>query len=317
MAFTSMFSNTDIWSLPVSADEGQVTGRLERLTDNPAEENWPFVTSDGGRLVYASTRKGNSHIWLMDLSSGRETQLTAGPGWEVYPVIDPTGSFVAYSHGNASTFTEVRLQQIGDTIGKTLWKRNSGWGPVGDWSPGGGEILFTDVHAGAALPIWALDVAAEKAVIVLEHPEKYLFQGHFTPDGLWIAFNATSGAGQTRSEIFLAPYRKGHPTPEIEWIPVTDGWGWDDKPRWSPDGSLLYFTSDRDGFRCIWKQKLEPRSKVPAGDPQPLHHFHNARRSPMHQGLAALEMSVAHDKIILNLGDETGNIWISELEERR
>ena len=223
---------------------------------------------------------------------------------------------MADTHGKRSPGGEVRLQPIHETTGKTLWKRNSNEWPVWDWSPGGGEILFTDVHAGAAIPIWALDVAAARAVVVLQHPEKYLFQGHFAPDGLWIAFNATSGAGQTRSELFIAPYRKGHQTPESGWIPVTDGWGGDDKPRWSPDGGLLYFTSDRDGFRCIWKQKLDPRSKRPAGEPQPLHHFHNARRSPMHQGLAALEMSVARDKIVLNLGEETGNIWIAELEER-
>ncbi len=48
----------------------------------------------------------------------------------------------------------------------------------------------------------------------------------------------------------------------------------------------------------------------------PDYHFHNAHRSPMHQGLAALEMSVARDKIVLNLGEETGNIWLAELEER-
>ena len=38
-------------------------------------------------------------------------------------------------------------------------------------------------------------------------------------------------------------------------------------PIWSPDGNLLYFLSERDGFRCIWGQKLDPASKRPLGAP--------------------------------------------------
>jgi len=186
-----------------------------------------------------------------------------------------------------------------------------------DWSPDGGVIAFSpDVPDGVAIPVWTLVIASGESTAALAHPEKSLFQAHFAPDGRWITFNATSGAGQTRSEVFIAPYRKGRQTPESEWIAVTDGWGWDDKPRWSPDGNIVYFTSDRDGFRCIWMQRLDPQAKRPVGDPTALYHFHSARRSPMNLGLGGLEMSVTRDKIVLNLGEQTGNIWLAELEER-
>jgi hypothetical protein len=59
------------------------------------------------------------------------------------------------------------------------------------------------------------------------------------------------------------------------------------------------------------------RRQLVLGAGRPLQHFHNARRSPMHQGLSALEMSVARERIALNLAEETGNVWIAELEERR
>ena len=54
---------------------------------------------------------------------------------------------------------------------------------------------------------------------------------------------------QTR--IWVAPVDRAASDPKT-WIPVTSGEWWDDKPRWSPAGSLLYFMSHRDGFRCIW-----------------------------------------------------------------
>jgi hypothetical protein len=53
-------------------------------------------------------------------------------------------------------------------------------------------------------------------------------------------------------------------------------------PRWSPDGALLYFLSERDGFRCLWAQRLEPTAKTPFGPAVPVHHFHS--RAPLAEG---------------------------------
>lgn len=100
---------------------------------------------------------------------------------------------------------------------------------------------------------------------------------------------------------------------EDEWIPVTDGSTFDDKPRWSPDGRMIYFTSDRDGFRCLWAQRLDPTTQHSAGPPLPVYHFHTARRSLLNTGVLRLEIAVARDKIVFNMGEITGNIWLAQL----
>jgi eukaryotic-like serine/threonine-protein kinase len=82
-------------------------------------------------------------------------------------------------------------------------------------------------------------------------------------------------------------------------------------PRWSPDGALLYFVSERDGFRCLWAQRLEPTAKTPFGPAVPAHHFHRARRSLKDVPFQYLEMGVAPDKIVLPLAERTGNIWMA------
>ena len=76
-------------------------------------------------------------------------------------------------------------------------------------------------------------------------------------------------------------------------------------PGWSPDGSRLYFASERDGFSCIWQQRLDPATKRPLGPPSPVYHFHNARSA--HDGL-----SVAQDKVAFTILETTGNLWMSE-----
>ncbi len=43
--------------------------------------------------------------------------------------------------------------------------------------------------------------------------------------------------------------------------------------------------------------------------------FHNARLSMMNLGAYSLNISVARDRIVFNLGELTGNIWTAKLKE--
>ncbi len=107
----------------------------------------------------------------------------------------------------------------------------------------------------------------------------------------------------------MVPFRGVQPIETSEWIPITGGELSDDKPRWSPDGNLMYFTSNRDGFMCLWAQRLDPHSKHAIGPAFNVHHFHTSRRSLANVGLGPLETSVARNAIVFNLGEVTGNVW--------
>jgi hypothetical protein len=93
---------------------------------------------------------------------------------------------------------------------------------------------------------------------------------------------------------------------------VTSGESSDNKPRWAPDGNSIYFTSTRDGFACIWAIRLDPATKRPVGKPSEVRHFHNMRLSMSFAPLAAYELSVARDKLVFELTEITGNIWMLE-----
>jgi hypothetical protein len=86
--------------------------------------------------------------------------------------------------------------------------------------------------------------------------------------------------------------------------------------RWSPDGGILYSVSQRDGFHCIWAQRLDG-GKHPVGVAIPVFHAHNARRSLFNVGIGDLGLSVARDKLILNMSERTGNLWMTSLDVRR
>jgi hypothetical protein len=112
--------------------------------------------------------------------------------------------------------------------------------------------------------------------------------------------------------MFVASYRKDGAADREHWVPVTGGATYDFKPRWSADGNRLYFFSERDRFRCIWAQNLDPKTKRPQGEPRAVAHFHSDKRPLMNVGVNALGLAVGPDKIVFNLMETTGNIWLTQ-----
>ena len=120
----------------------------------------------------------------------------------------------------------------------------------------------------------------------LQRSPNCLWQAKFSPDDRWISVLETLEA-EGHTQLWVVPFRDGS-------VPMqTSGWAsrvakhWDDKPRWSPDGNLMYFTSLRDGFHCLWAQRLRPDTKEPMGPAFPVKHFHNARMSMTNTGYIA------------------------------
>ena len=116
------------------------------------------------------------------------------------------------------------------------------------------------------------------------------------------------GDGVARAE------KHGRAAGEAEWITVADYPGRNIRPWWSPDSNLLYFLSQKDSHPCIWAQSLNPATKHPVGEPFAVYHFHETRRGPPMEGTAGFGPAIAKDRIIFSLSEQTGNIWLAELE---
>ena len=298
IAFAGLAQDSNVWGLGFNANEDKVPGEPQPLAQGAASGGLQSLSADGKKLLYVSSglRSGNTDIWLRDLETGKSVALTSTPAGEFYPAITADGSRAAYWVRTA----EKPAIYVVDTRGGVPEKVCDDCGAPWDWSSDNKKILY---YFANRRRLGLLDVASGEKIELLKHPNYILAHPRFSPDGRWISFVARTGAN--RAQVTVAPFRQGI-IPAGDWIPVTDDAAWITSPSWSPDGNRLYFVWERDGFPCVWQQRLDAVTKRPAGPPSAVSHFHNARRS-LGSGL-----SVARDKLAVVIYETTGNLWMAE-----
>ena len=302
LVFASFSAKSDIWSLPIDANQGKVLGEPELLTQNATDNVNPSLSADGKKLAFNSTRSGHPDIWIRDMETGQERALTDDPQRQTRVLISPDGSKVVYT---LFADGKTQLYEAAATGGSP--RRlcdNCDAVPLG-WSPNGFEIVY---WYGQPIRFGLLNVESGERHPILQHPEYNLHRAQISPDERWIAFYVPTN----RYRVFIAPLRRGATPGENEWIKVTDGS--DRHPFWSPDGSLLYFVSEGDGFSCIRAQPLDPATKRPFGSSIDVYHIHNARRSLSNSAEGRWGMSLTRDKLVFSMAEITGNIWMAEPE---
>src|SRR5262249_1179202 len=130
-------SGCDIWSLPIDANRGKVMGNIERLTKDTGVNRFFDLTADGKKALFLSTRTGNFDIWLRDMQSGKESQLTATPEHEIWTKMSADGSRISSSEeigaNNKNSIYEILS---GDRAPKRLCEDCAGpyhWSSDGKW----------------------------------------------------------------------------------------------------------------------------------------------------------------------------------------
>jgi WD40-like Beta Propeller Repeat len=135
-----------------------------------------------------------------------------------------------------------------------------------------------------------IDVATKTEKDFLSLPSNDLYHAYFSWDDRWVVFKKV--LDPTKAQILIAPVRNHVAGKESAWVAVTDGRFSYDKPQFSPDGNTIYFTSTRDGYLCIWAQRLNPTTKHPLGPPIAYEHFRNSMGRDADQGASDLNVAM-------------------------
>ena len=287
LSFASLTDNPDIWSLPIDPNQGRVTGKLQRLTEGSAADFHPALSPDGGKMIWVSARSGSQEIWIRDLRTSEDSMLTASRFDKWHPRFSPDGSRISFADKSNNIYV---MPATGGAPGVVC----EGCGEATDWSRDGKRILGDDLGGHA----WVLELATRRRTDLVA-TRQGVYTGVFSFDNRWVLFG-----DPTTDRTYVAPFGK-LPIPESAWIPVVENW-WD----WEWYGNLIYDVTDRDGFACIWAQRLDTVTRRPVGAPFAVFHAHNARVSLAYQG--EVYLSVGRDKMLFNMAERTGNIWMAE-----
>jgi eukaryotic-like serine/threonine-protein kinase len=298
--YASLTQHTGIWSVPLGHAFSQRP--IERITQTTVSEFSHSVTTDGSLLAYTTQRYGPRQVQWRSLLPTKVILPAPPAAPSHHPQLSPDGSLLAFSGGPqlAGIYTLSLSQGLPERIA------GSGGIPLA-WAPDQSLLLFT--KGGAEPEIWSVAFPSRTVSPFLCRQGVGLFHPRFTPDGRFLAVLAVS---PDRQGLVAVPLRQGRPAQDEPWIPLVEDADGLDKPTWSQDGATLYFLSHRDGFRCIWSQRVHPDSKQPVGAPTPVRHFHDAALSLANVPLDLLEIAVTPKFLLVNIGELSGNIWITD-----
>ena len=205
----------------------------------------PRVSPDGTRVAYSDGRD----IWVADLERLESPRRLTSSGANRNPIWASGGERIAY------------VSRMAITDGTLFWRRADG----GDlpsviaryveqpefWSAATRGLWF-DRRIGNSSSMW-IHSPADGTSKLLAYGSSGLTAPSLSPDGRWLAFEASDGTA--KSEIFVSPFPDRNKRMQISHSGGR-------RPLWSSDGRELFFDDGEQVFVAAIRSGVTPRSRV-------------------------------------------------------
>jgi len=206
---------------------------LRMITANKSLNLNPDFSPDNETIIFTSYQRGNPDLFLLDLTSGKNTRLTE-EALNITPSYSSDGTKVAFGHsveGNPEVFV-LELQ----TRKKRRITVSPGVDTSPSFSPNNREICFTSDRGGAP-QVYVMN-ADGGDLRRLTYSGDYNDAPDWSPKGDLIAFQSKIGGEFQICTIAVDGSQFQ------QW---TSGPGSNESPSWAPDGRHIVFSSTRHG----------------------------------------------------------------------
>jgi Tol biopolymer transport system component len=200
----------------------------------------PALSPNGTRAAVSrrDPQNGKWTIWLVDFSRGSSTRFTFGSASAQNPIWSPDGNLIVFSSSSSGVADLYEKPANGAKDEELLLKSSESKYPT-SFSPDGRFLLYLSVALKTKFDIWALPLKADGKPFPFLQTEFNEAEGHFSPDGHWVAYRSDESG---HYEVYV---RRFSPDPAATASTAGGKWqvsyGGGSRPRWSLDGKELYY----------------------------------------------------------------------------
>jgi Tol biopolymer transport system component len=246
---SALGSDYNIWTLELK------TGELRQITKSDSEDFMPTWSPDDSEIAYASSRDAYDSIWATNVRSMGERRVRSVKGARLdAPSWGPGGQLLYHVTAAGQTRFEIEGKPVTGT--ENVFAFRASWASKAEYLyVSDGKIRRRSI---AGLPMQTVEFTATMPVIHPEYTHKVrdftsttprkalgIVRPVISPDGTQIAFAAVG-------DIYVMPVNGGAP------VNVTKDVALDTDPSWSPDGSSLVYSSDRDSAHLqLWIRDMK------------------------------------------------------------
>jgi eukaryotic-like serine/threonine-protein kinase len=236
-------------------------GRALATAGEPRSFLSAALSPDAARVAFSDigTTRGvvsGNGLWLLDVSRGTSTRFTFGVG-VASAVWSPDGDRIVF----ASRGTGLYEKPASGIKDEQLLLKLSGDPRPTSWSRDGRFLLYTaqPAEAGAKASLWVLPLEGGKEPVPFLRTEFNERDGHFSPDGHWVAYTSDESG---RNEIYIrafSPNAAGAASDAGGGLLISSNGG--TEPRWRGDGRELFYRA-ADGKLMAAEVTLAPVLRV-------------------------------------------------------
>ena len=229
----------------------------------------PVISPDGQYVAFLSERDiFTINLFIADAETGevikRLRSPSADPHMDALRFINSAGSwspdgtrlaFISFAEGdNEISILDVESRDVTQRF--SVEGVSAMTNPA--WSPDGQSIAFAGLDGGIS-DLYVLNVNTN-AVRQLTNDRYADFEPTWSPDGRYIAFSTDRGANGT--DLSTLDYGKPRlaifdtQTSQVEVLQPFEN-ALHHNPQYSPDGRSIYFISDQDGFKDVYRLALD------------------------------------------------------------
>ena len=154
------------------------------ISNNPATESFPNYSPDGSKILFSTTRDGNSEIYQMNADGSNQVRLTTNPAEDTFPYYSPDGAsivFVSNRDGNDEIYKMDAggTNQIRLTNDALVQKAPA-------FSPDGQKIIYATTELAGPNKLWTMNIDGTNQQAF---PELGFYnRPSYSPDGSKILF---------------------------------------------------------------------------------------------------------------------------------